>query len=249
MAFSPKKTTAKVFAALALTVGLVAGGGALAPAHAAPYDKVITVEAGTPIYTLPFWQKPHPIEMGVCTLGAITASGWAITAGHCAAKGDCVFVERGANMFYQIGKMYDRSLKNGDFGIIKLAKGIEWIPSKMSFTTPSKGAAIYKLGTTSGRSSGTITSNLTTIDQLKYPILPGGLIGITYDATTRGQLANLCSKHGDSGGPIIDQRTDRVVGIMVGSAARTETASRTQCRPDAEALIAPLSLLSGKYRH
>ena len=206
----------------------------------------ITASPGTPIYVVPSWQTLLPMQMDItCTLGTVTKKGYGVTAGHCGSVNDRVMVKRNRH-YYQIGRIVYRTVKRGDFAIISFN-----VPTRIghnSFTPSSVGHKVWKQGQTTGVTHGTVTTPIKTFSKLMYPVLPGGFLGVKHSTMTQGQVTTLCSRQGDSGGPVIDTATGNITGIVVGTQNTDDPGPSSPCRKQEFSLIAPLSNLPVQYR-
>lgn len=227
----------------ALTAAILAATGAtVAPVANIPTPP--TMEAGSAIDISSPLANVLPIKVvSHCTLGGITQSGYGITAGHCGVRGSVVYSGHRV-----VGRIVHQSVDHGDFAIIKFSQSVPLHKSAISYQIPPVNLQVSKLGSTTGKSYGAIVTRPQVTHNLMYPIRPGSLIPLYHNVSTVGQLSTLCTRQGDSGGPVFNRTTGKVVAILVGSTA-THADSTTACRTHGEGtLIAPLAHMPRQYR-
>jgi len=175
-----------------------------APAHAPG-----VLQEGTTIY------MPHPTRPGhvICTVGAILSTTSALTAGHCGTPGTRVYLStddtaQPVAVFSTVGD------DTHDLATLTILPGTPvGRISTLSPRLPAAGEPIAKVGAATARTTGLIRS----ADIEQFPLLDHD--GTLRQAHGDGIRAAICADQGDSGAPVYEQGTHRIVAILIAAGA------------------------------
>lgn len=228
-----RKTFTAVIAGIAATgIALSSPIASAAPAEHANLvpDGAEIIQAGSTIFIPDVLVGDRVASK--CTVGFVK-NGEAYTAAHCVKVGDAVMNEKGE----RIGEgSLNYSSKGVDLAGIKLDKGIKMRDTPVSKTEPKNGAKVYKYGSTTGLTEGSVSEAEPNI------VLSGmslsALLPITIPMSANVAAAKLCSQPGDSGGPVISRESESVIGIV--SSIDGETA-KNGCHKDSVTYYTPVT--------
>jgi streptogrisin A/streptogrisin B len=167
-----------------------------------------------------------------CSLGFNVRSGntyYALTAGHCTAEGGTTWTSGSGAL---LGTTADSQFPGNDYGLIKLSSPASANDGRVdlyngsyqditSAGNASVGERVTRSGSTSGVHSGTVQAVNTTV---RYQ-----------EGTVTGVIqTNVCSEHGDSGGPLFDG--SKAIGLTSGGSGDCSRGGTTFFQPVTEPL-------------
>lgn len=172
-----------------------------------PTQHKIEIEKGVPISVVPMHPaNPFAVAPTECTLTAVTDKHSAITARHCGAVGDEVYVQHTL-----IGHITKHHTGTYDVAYITFLNNVNAKISKINKTYPKIGTPIHKIGATTGLTYGKVVP---TID-ISAPVSNG--LFHSPEILTVDQV-QIKSTQGDSGAPILNEQ-DEVLGLITATSA------------------------------
>ncbi|MFI6230362.1 S1 family peptidase [Micromonospora echinospora] len=173
---------------------------------------------------------------GRCSLGANVRSGttwYFVTAGHCTATGATWYAN--GSQTTVLGSRTGSSFPGNDYGIVRYTNTAIAHPSAV-YTYPGLlpingignayvGQRVCRSGSTTGVRCGTVLALNQTVNYAQGSV--SGLI-----------RTNICAEPGDSGGPLYDAATGRILGILSGGSGNCTSGGTTYYQPIAEILAA-----------
>ncbi|MEV0328707.1 S1 family peptidase [Micromonospora echinospora] len=173
---------------------------------------------------------------GRCSLGANVRSGttwYFVTAGHCTATGATWYANGGQTTV--LGSRAGSSFPGNDYGIVRYTNTSIPHPSAV-YTYPGLlpingvanayvGQRVCRTGSTTGVRCGTVLGLNQTVNYAQGSV--SGLI-----------RTNVCAEPGDSGGPLYDPATGRILGILSGGSGNCTSGGTTYYQPIMEILAA-----------
>ncbi|XTZ15492.1 S1 family peptidase [Micromonospora echinospora] len=171
---------------------------------------------------------------GRCSLGANVRSGttwYFVTAGHCTATGATWYADSGQTTV--LGSRTGSSFPGNDYGIVRYTNTSIPRPSAV-YTYPGLlpingvasayvGQRVCRTGSTTGVRCGTVLA----LNQTVY-YAQGSVSGLI--------RTNVCAEPGDSGGPLYDPATGRILGILSGGSGNCTSGGTTYYQPIMEIL-------------
>ncbi|MEU4568022.1 S1 family peptidase [Micromonospora sp. NPDC023956] len=173
---------------------------------------------------------------GRCSLGANVRSGttwYFVTAGHCTAAGATWYANGGQSTV--LGSRAGSSFPGNDYGLVRYTNTTIPHPSAV-YTYPGVlpingvgnayvGQRVCRSGSTTGVRCGTVLALNATVNYAEGSV--SGLI-----------RTNVCAEPGDSGGPLYDPATGRILGILSGGSGNCTSGGTTYYQPIMEILAA-----------
>jgi streptogrisin B len=172
---------------------------------------------------------------GRCSLGANVRSGstyYFVTAGHCTSVATTWYADSGGTTV--LGTRAGSSFPGNDYGIVRYTSdvahpsAVHTYPGTLAITgagLPYVGQRVCRSGSTTGVRCGTVTALNATVNYAE-----GAVYGLI--------RTNICAEPGDSGGPLYDPATGRILGILSGGSGNCTTGGTTYYQPIAEILSA-----------
>jgi hypothetical protein len=173
---------------------------------------------------------------GRCSLGANVHRGttwYFITAGHCTNIAGTWFANSGGSTV--LGSRTGSSFPGNDYGIVQYTNtsiahpsAVYTYPGLLSITSagnPYVGQRVCRSGSTTGVRCGTVLALNATVNYAE-----GSVFGLI--------RTNICAEPGDSGGPLYDPATGRILGILSGGSGNCTTGGTTYYQPILEILSA-----------
>lgn len=223
---------------MTLTVDDTVGGSALAVLRttAARAGAVLRHEPGRLTTLIAAGQAIYAAGGGRCSLGANVRSGttyYVVTAGHCTSSAGTWYAD-GAQATV-LGTRVGSSFPGNDYGLIRYTNTALSHPSAI-YTYPGLvtatgagnalvGQYVCRSGSTTGVRCGMVTALNATVNYAQ-----GSVTGLI--------RTNICAEPGDSGGPLYDPRTGRILGILSGGSGNCSSGGVSYYQPIAEILAA-----------
>ncbi|SCL26358.1 S1 family peptidase [Micromonospora inyonensis] len=173
---------------------------------------------------------------GRCSLGANVRSGstwYFVTAGHCTAAGSTWYANGGQSTV--LGSRAGSSFPGNDYGIVRYTNtsiahpsAVHTYPGLLTINgvgSPYVGQRACRSGSTTGVRCGFVQSLNVTVNYSEGVV--SGLI-----------RTNICAEPGDSGGPLCDPATGRILGILSGGSGNCTTGGTSHFQPIMEILSA-----------
>jgi streptogrisin B len=169
-----------------------------------------------------------------CSLGANVRQGstyFFVTAGHCTNVGTTWYGNAARTTV--LGTRTGTSFPGNDYGIVRYTNpsvphpsAVHTYPGTLNIVgagSPVVGQTVCRSGSTTGVRCGQITGLNQTVNYAQGTVY--GLI-----------RTNICAEPGDSGGPLYDPSTGRILGILSGGSGNCTTGGTTFYQPIAEIL-------------
>ncbi|MER6675346.1 S1 family peptidase [Streptomyces sp. NPDC000983] len=179
--------------------------------------------------------QPILSTAGRCSAGFNVTDGqrdFILTAGHCGPDGSLWFADNQGRE--QVGRTLEQNFPGGDFSLIQYADGDAGEGADVvaigdgqgvritGAADPVLGQRVFRSGSTSGLSDGTVTALNATVN---YP-----------EGTVSGLIeTNVCAEPGDSGGPMFSEGV--ALGITSGGSGDCVSGGTTFFQPVTRALI------------
>ncbi|BCL17979.1 S1 family peptidase [Micromonospora sagamiensis] len=173
---------------------------------------------------------------GRCSLGANVRSGstwYFVTAGHCTAAGSTWYANSGQSTV--LGSRAGSSFPGNDYGIVRYTNtsiahpsAVHTYPGLLTINgvgSPYVGQRVCRSGSTTGVRCGYVQALNATVNYAE-----GSVFGLI--------RTNICAEPGDSGGPLYDPATGRILGILSGGSGNCATGGVSYYQPIAEILSA-----------
>lgn len=174
--------------------------------------------------SLPGWQPigqgstifvPHSDRPGfaICTVGAVLDADTALTARHCAATPEAmVYLSTGSAAEPVAQFLAPVTGSPYDIAYLRIRPGVTvGRLSRISDRGLSRGAAVAKYGSATGRTTGVVVTGVPERFALVGAVGGRGAEGL-------GVRTSLCANRGDSGSPVYLQGTHTVAGIVIATA-------------------------------
>ncbi|MEU9733089.1 S1 family peptidase [Streptomyces sp. NPDC048002] len=178
--------------------------------------------------------QPILSTAGRCSAGFNVTDGrrdFILTAGHCGPDGSLWFADSAGRE--QVGRTVRQNFPGGDFSLVQYADGEAGDGADVvavgdgqgvritGVSDPSIGQRVFRSGSTSGLSDGTVTALNATVN---YP-----------EGTVTGLIeTNVCAEPGDSGGPLFSEGI--ALGITSGGSGDCVSGGTTFFQPVTKAL-------------
>ncbi|WP_027343883.1 S1 family peptidase [Hamadaea tsunoensis] len=172
---------------------------------------------------------------GRCSLGANVHAGttyYFVTSGHCTGTGTTFYADAAHRTV--LGTRTGTSFPVNDYGIVRYT-GTVAHPSAVDTypgLLPIKGVALAYVGMTVCRSGVTtgVRCGIVTALNATVAYAEGVVTGLI--------RTNICAEPGDSGGPLYDPATGRILGVLSGGTGDCTTGGTTYYQPIGEILSA-----------
>ncbi|MFB6395642.1 S1 family peptidase [Polymorphospora lycopeni] len=210
-----------------LAVLRAAAGRAGAVVRHEPGRLTTLIAGGEAIYTPP---------AGRCSLGANVSRGgvaYFVTAGHCTAAGSTWYAA--GDPMPQLGTRVGSSFPVDDYGLVRYTNtavphpsAVHTYPGQLTLTGAGGayvGQRVCRSGSTTGVRCGTVTGLNVTVHYAQ-----GSVYGLI--------RTNICAEPGDSGGPLYDPATGKLLGILSGGSGNCISGGTTYYQPILEVLAA-----------
>ncbi|SCL23121.1 Trypsin [Micromonospora pallida] len=222
---------------MTLTVDDTVGAAELATlrATAARAGAVLRHEPGRLTTLIAGGEAIYASGGGRCSLGANVHRGttwYFVTAGHCTNVGSAWYANPGGT---PLGTRAGSSFPGNDYGIVQYTNTSIAHPSAVytypgllpinSAGNPYVGQRVCRSGSTTGVRCGSVTALNATVNYAE-----GSVFGLI--------RTNICAEPGDSGGPLYDPATGRILGILSGGSGNCTTGGTTYYQPIMEILSA-----------
>ncbi|WDZ83377.1 S1 family peptidase [Micromonospora cathayae] len=221
-----------------LTVDDTVGASALPAlrATAARAGAVLRHEPGRLTTLIAAGQAIYAGGGGRCSLGANVRQGttaYFVTAGHCTAVGTSWYADSAQGTL--LGSRAGSSFPGNDYGVVRYTNTAIPHPSAI-YTYPGTitatgagnayvGQRVCRSGSTTGVRCGSVTALNATVNYAEGSV--SGLI-----------RTNICAEPGDSGGPLYDPATGRILGVLSGGSGNCTSGGTTYYQPIGEILAA-----------
>ncbi|WBB80634.1 S1 family peptidase [Micromonospora sp. WMMD882] len=199
-------------------------------------DAVLRHEPGRLTTLIAAGQAIYGNGGGRCSLGANVRRGsvsYFVTAGHCAVAGSTWYADSAQSTL--LGVRAAAAFPGDDYGLVQYTNpavprpsAIHTYPGTITATgiaSAHVGQRVCRSGATTGVRCGSVTGLNVTVNYAQGSV--SGLI-----------RTNICAEPGDSGGPLYDPATGRILGILSGGSGNCGSGGVSYYQPIGEILSA-----------